>query len=850
GAALGTLALAQPAQAQETLSVGEAYATRFSGTIAITLGDGSRLSLIDETGVVGSAIDVRRPGFPADGRHWIDEPQHMAVTAGEIGQVFGIAFDDGSPANVYLTATSAFGLHRYQDASDWLPGQWGEGGPGGLYVLRGAEGYAPSLLTTITLDGRENSGAGLGNVAFDPASKQLFVSDLESGMIHRLALDGTEIERFDHGATGRPSFTDASTGAAMSLAAVAFDPASAASIEDCTDSAGVAAEFDLTPSCWNYADFRRRVWGLAVHTDAVTGATRLYYAISGADSLGHPDWESAGEDSMNSVWSIGLSEGAFNPGDVRREVILPELGDETDAPRSVPDLAISPEGVMLVAERGSVRNLGLDAADPFATPHGARVLRYLQSDTDIWVPDGRYDVGFNDRKSIGAPHIRANAAGGVDFGYGYDAAGSLDTSKPAGSVWASGDALCSPDGACFDPKTGTRSDASEVHGLQGTPVEASDELLPAGAGGAYPDSGEPYPADALLSSYMIDLDRNVDDSGAPLKIEALKNDATKIGDVEVYKAGAAPTRQGGGYDIDIDKSGALQCLPGASCSYVIRLTNKGTGIFSGPLYLWDVIQPFPVGFVSVVGTGWSCFDLGTGIQCVNAALTIEIGQTVELTVVVGIPAIYRSGVLTNCVAIQWLYDENGAIDARAIQVALKLLGYDPGVVDGVFGQQSHDALAEFQADNGLDPTGEIDEATVALLYPGLIGIEGDLDGSNDMDCHDVSTGVPEPVHSKWNSHLKVGSPHGKVQSHLKIGSPHNKVQSHRKTGSLHGKVESHRKVGSGHEKRQSHLKQGSLHGKIESHRKIGSGHSTRQSHLKQGSIHNKDESHRKIGSGH
>jgi len=853
-AILATSALVAPSLAQEALAPGEAISTRFSGTIEITLGDGTRLPLINEDGVVASAVDVRNPGFPADGRHWTSEPQHMVVTAAEIGQVFGIAIDDATSPNVYLVASSAYGLHRFDDGSGWLPGQWGEGGPGGLYKLNAENGYAPELLSIITLDGRENTGAGLGNVAFDRTSNQLFVSDLETGMIHRLSLDGTEIGRFDHGLDGRTGFTEAATGAIIELTGIAFDPASQPQLDDCVDASGVPADVSMTPGCWNYADFRRRVWGLALHTDPITGGTRLYYAVSGADALGTPDWEASGDDSRNSVWSIGLGEdGGFNTADVRREIILPGLGGGDATARSVPDLAISPEGVLLVAERGSVRNLGLDQPKPFATPHAARVLRYFESDTGVWTTDGRYDAGFNDRQTIGQPFIRANAAGGVDFGYGYDPAGAIDASRPSGSVWISGDALCSSEGPCVDPATGQQSDTDEVHGLQGTPFEAIDEMLPAGANGPYPASGQPYPADALLASYLIDLDTNVDASGTPVFIETLKNDATKIGDVEVYKTGEPGSDAGPeptGYDLEIDKSGALECLPGTQCSFTIELTNNGPAAFAGPVYLWDVVQPLTAPLVGADGDAWSCFDLGRGIHCVNPGVELGVGLSTQFVVTLAIPAGYNSDILTNCVGIQWLYDDAGGFDVRAVQIALTLLGYDAGPVDGIMGNKTRNALSQLQSDNGLEVTGEIDLQSVSLLYPDLVGITGDLDASNDFDCHDVGTRDPDPVHSKWNSHLKTGSPHKKVQSHLKIGSPHNKTQSHLKTGSPHKKTQSHLKAGSPHNKLQSHLKTGSPHNKLQSHLKTGSPHKKTQSHLKTGSPHNKLQSHLKTGSPH
>src|SRR5438552_6920039 len=87
---------------EEPLRPGEAFVTRFSGTVA---GPGGLT--INTSGTVGSIIDLRAPGQPPRGQHWIDEPQRKPVTAAQIGQVFGVAFDDATPPNIYLSATPA-----------------------------------------------------------------------------------------------------------------------------------------------------------------------------------------------------------------------------------------------------------------------------------------------------------------------------------------------------------------------------------------------------------------------------------------------------------------------------------------------------------------------------------------------------------------------------------------------------------------------------------------------------------------------------------------------------------------------------------------------------------------------
>ncbi len=297
------------------------------------------------------------------------------MTAGDIGQVFGVALDDASPPNIYLTATAAFGLHRNADNSGWMDGMWGPGGgPGTVYRLAAANDYRPEIFAEITLDGRANSGAALGNIAFDREHHQLFVSDLETGMIHRIAIaDGNDLGHYDHGVTGRSAFVDAASAASVALAPVAFDPATSARIADCP-----SGDFARTPSCWNFADFRRRVWGLDVAQDPGSNAVRLYYAVWGSQGFGSADWPTAGDDQQNSVWSVAIADdGSFDASSVRREFFLPEFFRSPEAiaragiSNPVADIAFPRFGaqtVMLVAERGGIRNLGLSADNAFAYP--------------------------------------------------------------------------------------------------------------------------------------------------------------------------------------------------------------------------------------------------------------------------------------------------------------------------------------------------------------------------------------------------------------------------------------------------------------------------------------------------
>ena len=279
-AVLGTCAgaLAQ----QGPLRPGEAVVTRFSGTVQIPV-DGGQATVVNPDGVSASIIDVRSPGRPPHGDHWINEPQRRPVSAREVGQVFGVALDTEDTPNIYLAATAAFGLHRLPNNSDWMQGMWGAGGgPGTIYRLDARAGYQPRPFANVTLNGRPNTGAALGNIAYDRWHRQLLVSDMETGMIHRIrAADGADLGFYDHGTQGRGNFLDAESKQQRNLPPVPFDPSSRARIADCP-----SGQFQYSPECWNIAANGRRVWGLGVGRVAAGGETRLYYSVASSPDLG------------------------------------------------------------------------------------------------------------------------------------------------------------------------------------------------------------------------------------------------------------------------------------------------------------------------------------------------------------------------------------------------------------------------------------------------------------------------------------------------------------------------------------------------------------------------------------
>ncbi len=423
----------------------------------------------------------------------LDRDFYDAVLARDVGQVFGLAFDDEEFPNLYMTATSAFGLQIVgPDAladgvpdrlwlgaqnSEWMNGQWGgfeTSGPGSIYKLVGETGQV-EFFANVALGERGNTGAGLGNITFDAAHDQLFVSDLETGMVHRFDLDGTDLEQFDHGLDGRPT---------QDLDAVLFDAATGIDIEIDT--------FDpFDPATWNFATPERRVWGMAVY------GARLYYAVADGPA----------------VWSVGIDAetGAFS-NDPRWELTVSEDHPDLD----VSDIVFTPQGAMILAQRGA-----WDATKDYThmvDDTEAEVLRYVYESPEddpetpsVWHIDPTVlPVGFEDGSRAGL--------GGVDLGLGYDERGRFDWRNCSGTLWSTGQNLRVNEGLSDALRLGGMF---QVDGVQGTP-----RLYPVA------DNTPPW------FSYFVDYDG----------VEVTDEVSGHVGDVEVLGChGTAGSQTAGGF---------------------------------------------------------------------------------------------------------------------------------------------------------------------------------------------------------------------------------------------------------------------------------------------------------------
>lgn len=407
------------AQHQEIIFPGSMAVSGFPGTYIPHVEQGLRpgTEAVDETfidpeGASLRIFDVSALGGPPAGQ-LVNTPPPFEVPAGLVGEVFGLAYDDGLPTpgavpNLYAAATSLFGVQIVTPDADgdgrperqrrgtagatFMEGQFAEergGSPGAIWKIDGITG-AVSLFATIGA----NSGPGLADIAFDKANRQFFASDLDTGLIHRIDAKGVLVDTFDHGVSGRQArglTPVADDGAVMDIESDAFDS------ED--------------PATWGYTQDERRVWGVQVH------GGRVYYSV--------------GEKAQ--IWSVGLTrDGAFS-GDPRWELTVAAGQD-----LAVTDIAFDTRGFMYLAQRGKVENR-YDYSR-FAESGKGVVVRYWRESPNDGTTESTW-VEAPQEYAVGFPEGYRQTTGGLDLHYGYDADGVLDTNACADRLVTTGDRL-------------------------------------------------------------------------------------------------------------------------------------------------------------------------------------------------------------------------------------------------------------------------------------------------------------------------------------------------------------------------------------------------------------------------
>jgi len=605
---------AQSAFADDTpiLNIGDALVSEFSGVRQpapqkppLTPTQILDRTFIDLDGTSAQVTPLAKPGFAWDARAW---PAQITKTfqAKDIGQVFGVALDDAPAPNAYFTSTSAFGLQIVapdpahpgqftrlkQGRKDavWMAGQWGgadkTGGPGSIWKADGVTGQV-TLFANVMLNNEANAGAGLGNIAYDAAHKQLFVSDLSTGMIHRFGLDGKELEIFDHGVTGRN---------AAKLAPVPYDATAALDI--------TKKDFDVeAPDTWGFAADLRRVWGLTVHDG------RLFYAVVG--------------DSQ--IWSVGIDAetGAFL-GDPQWELDVPRK----PKPLPVSTMLFTAQGAMMLAQRGEVVS-DYDYLN-FADTGKSRLYQFWLKPKDAppspssWIAEPEeYAVGFEGNQR--------STNGGVALGYGYTTDGVVDGAACEGSVWTTGENL-RHDEALKDKLM--PGGALIIDGLQGMPIDlVEDKNVP------------PW------TSYMVDINpANTDPNPTkPLPYGDIATTGW-VGDLVILHScggrhasnggagggGAVITGGGNGggggnppppvYDLAIAKTGVAVAKAAGTFTFNLAVTNLGDTIVNAAAIQVTDIVPAGMTFTNYTGgPNWNCIPLAPPIAAGGTLTCTYIG---------------------------------------------------------------------------------------------------------------------------------------------------------------------------------------------------------------------------------
>jgi hypothetical protein len=382
--------------------------------------------MINPAGPSVQVIDLTNigpPGGPAPA------PKLFTATASQVGQVFGVTLDNAQRPNIYVAATSAYGLeititdqtgiphrlHTGQIGATFAQGQFGPpqigGGPGSIWKIDGTSG-AISLFANVPNVGP----AALGGLAFDATTQTIFAADRTTGKIYRYGTNGALKGAYDHGLEGRPA------AALPPIAAPAGVPINIQSGAFNTEN----------PNTWGFATPARRVFGLAVFNN------RLYYSVAQGPQ----------------IWSAGIGAGGSVGGkDARLEIELPSL----DAGVEISGITFDRQGYMYVAERGAA------TGDFFllrlAADNQSRAARYrLKLPADP--TPGRWTL-TPEQYSIGMAPNFTNADGGIAMGYGYNYAGAIDQNACAETVWVSSSRM-------LDPGDGTTGFPT-IDGIQGTP---------------------------------------------------------------------------------------------------------------------------------------------------------------------------------------------------------------------------------------------------------------------------------------------------------------------------------------------------------------------------------------------
>ena len=301
----------------------------------------------------------------------------------QIGNVFGTAIDN-TRGDMFAAASSNYSQVFYDNTPDVATQaaivQYGAigggaedlGAAGTLYKMDAVTG-APSVFvqlpqqaSTIThIDCESNTtidrttGPGLGNVVYDTANDQLFVSNWEDGFIYRLDMNGNILDAYD------PDQTD-NGAAGMATDRVPF------ALETANDGSRIYFGTVLG----------REVW--SIDLDSSGGFTGTPSTIGGVTV-----YENSASETLNQVIPVSLA-GELDPAWLNNNLM-----------HFVSDLEILPSGEMMVGMR-------IGCSD---NPHGA----YNHQGQTHVLTDGGTGIYGNDQGSL---NVSATGDAGLEDNYG------------------------------------------------------------------------------------------------------------------------------------------------------------------------------------------------------------------------------------------------------------------------------------------------------------------------------------------------------------------------------------------------------------------------------------------------
>lgn len=617
------------AQGANLLLPGDSVVTGFSGTTR-SPSRARKGQLIDLQGSSAQILSLQNlRGLPKG--KLSDALVKHRITAAEVGQVFAIALDDGQDNGapyIYLGSTSYFGLEIVIPARDgdgraarvrighpdarWMAGQFGPNGdPGAIWRVNSKTGEVSHFASIPN-----NNGAGVGDIVFDQTTRQLFVSDLDSGLIYRIGLDGKVQGHFDHGTQGRT---------AAGFAPIADDGRTA----DITSSAFNATD----PATWGYTQKHRRVAGMASHDG------RLYYAVAGGPE----------------IWSVAISEDGALLSDARLELKVQNLPGEGP----ITDMLFDREGRLYLAQRGEQR--ASDDKSELAKSGTSAVVRFRrgapasEGSGPLWLQDGEdYAVGMM------PGHTQAN--GGIALGYQHDRTGRLQRSAPDAMVWATGDRL-RPSAPLSDATAAQVH--SDVHGLQGTQAANTRPRNVPPSQAYYIDYDQRF-GDPERVGHLGDVEIWQAEEGgdAPLIADATDD----VGyEADVFHPPAdklppgvppeyTPTDPSFKTNLKLSKRAITKkcrMRPGGwRCRYKIKITNTGPDTYAGPIRIAERLFN-PAGASLTFSAPWNCWTVGAGnYRCWRPNVVLPAGASVSLAAVARVPVTRKRCRLRNIAEIR------------------------------------------------------------------------------------------------------------------------------------------------------------------------------------------------------